>query len=185
MSAFTLPTRLDVVGREYDIRTDFRDILKILTAFDDPELEANEKQYVCLYILYVDFNAIPREAYEDAYRAAIRFIDNGIEGDGKSPRTMDWEQDAAILFPAVNKAAGFETRSADYLHWWTFAGFFMEIKDSTYATILSLRQKKAKGKKLEKWEREFWQSNAKICRLRTKLTAEEQAERDRLNALLG
>ncbi len=185
MTAFTLPTRLDVAGREYDIRTDFRDILRILTAFDDPELEANEKQYVCLYIFYVDFNSIPREAYEDAYKAAVRFIDNGIEGDGKSPRTMDWEQDAAILFPAVNKAAGFETRSADYLHWWTFAGFFMEIKDSTYATILSLRQKKVKGKKLEKWEREFWRTNAGICRLRTKLTAEEQAEKDRLNALLG
>lgn len=182
---FDLPTRLEVSGREYAIRTDFRDVLKILTAFDDPELEANEKQYVCLFILYQDFDTLPPEDYGAAYEAAVKFIDNGMEGDGKGPRTMDWEQDAALLFPAVNKVAGFETRSVDYLHWWTFTGFFMEIKDSTYSTVLSIRQKKAKGKKLEKWEHEFWQGNLKICRLQTKLTAEEQAEKDRLKALLG
>ena len=165
------------------IRSDFRDILRILTAFEDPELKDNEKQYVCLYILYTDFDSILQTEYQAAYEAAIKFIDNGAESDGNSPRTMDW--DAALLFPAVNRVAGFETRSADYLHWWTFTGFFMEIKDSIYASVLSLRQKKAKGKKLEKWEREFWQANRKICVLQPRLTAEEKAEKDRLNALLG
>ena len=182
---FDLPTCLEVNGQTWSIRTDFRDILKILIAFEDPELEKNEKQYICMFILYEDFDSIPPGEYQAFYDAAIRFIDNGAENDGHSPRTMDWEQDATILFPAINRVAGFETRSAKYIHWWTFMGFFMEIKDSIYATVLNLRQKKAKGKKLEKWEREFWQTNSKICVLKTKLTAEEQAEKDRLNALLG
>lgn len=182
---FDLPTSLEVSGEEYAIRSDFRDVLRILLAFDDPELPANEKEYICLYLLYVDFERIPAEDYAEAYKAAVRFIDNGAENDGHSPRTMDWEQDANLLFPAINSVAGYEVRSVEYLHWWTFTGYFMEIKDSIYSTVLQLRSKKAKGKKLEKSEREFWQANRKICALRPKLTEEEQAERDRLKAILN
>lgn len=183
-----LPRMLCVNGIEYDIRTDFRDILKIVAAFSDPDLEDNEKVYVCLFILYEDFNAIPRCDYEEAFKEAIRFIDHSVDGgeDGRTtPRVMDWEQDEAILFPAINKVAGFETRSAEYVHWWTFMGYYMEISEGVFSNVLSIRLKKAKGKKLEKWEREFWNSNKGICALKTKLSEEEQAEKDRLNALLG
>ena len=61
----------------------------------------------------------------------------------------------------------------------------MEIQEGVFSHVLSLRQKKASGKKLEKWERDFWNANKDICELKTKLTAEEQAAKDRLNALLG
>ena len=98
---------------------------------------------------------------------------------------MDWEQDEAILFPAINKVAGFEVRTAKHLHWWTFMGYYMEISDGVFSSVLNLRMKKAKGKKLEKAEREYWSANKDICNLRPKLTAAEQAEKDRLNALLG
>jgi len=184
-----LPRTVCVHGVEYDVRTDFRDILKIVTAFSDPELEDDEKVYICLFIFYEDFDAIPRRDYEEAFKEAIRFIDHNVE-DGeedprKSPRVMDWEQDEAIMFPAINKVAGFETRSADYVHWWTFMGYYMEISEGVFSNVLSIRLKKAKGKKLEKWEREFWTSNKGLCVLKTKLSAEEQAEKDRLNALLG
>lgn len=181
-----LPSSLTVAGIDYRIRTDFRDILKVVVAFSDPELENAEKVYVCLYIIYEEFESIPQSDYEEAYKAAIKFIDCGVEaGSDKSPRTMDWEQDERIMFPAINRVAGFEVRSAEYLHWWTFMGYFMEIHEGVFSQVLSLRHKKAKGKKLEKWEQEFWRSNKDICVLRTKLTPEEQAAKDRLNALLG
>ena len=181
-----LPRRLSVNGQDYDIRTDFRDILNILTAFGDPELEDNEKVYVCLFILFPDFDNMPQSDFEAAFKAALKFIDCGQEpASKKSPRTMDWEQDEALIFPAINKVAGRETRAAEYIHWWTFMGWFMEIDEGVYSNVLSIRSKKAKGKKLEKWEREFWNANKDICLLRTKLTEEEKAARDRLNALLG
>lgn len=180
-----LPKSVTVNGVDYSIRSDFRDVLKIVCAFSDPELENNEKVYVCLYILYEDFESIPKEDYEAAFKAAMQFIDHGIEGDsGKSPRVMDWEQDESIMFPAINKVAGFETRAADYIHWWTFMGYYMEISEGVFSNVLSIRLKKAKGKKLEKWEREYWSANKNLCVLKPKLTAEEQAEKDRLNALL-
>ena len=117
--------------------------------------------------------------------AILAFIDRGSDDKDKGPRTMDWQQDAPILFPAVNHVAGYEVRSADYLHWWTFMGFFMEIKDSTYATVLSLRQKKKRGKKLEKYEQEFWRNNRSICELRKKETDDDKAKKAELTAILG
>ncbi len=183
-----LPRKVDVNGNEYAIRTDFRDILKIITAFNDPNLEDNEKVYICLYIFYEEFESIPKADYEAAFKAAIRFIDNSTEDPDESkniPHIMDWEQDEAIMFPAINKVAGYETRSAKYIHWWTFLGYYMEISDGIYSNVLNIRMKKAKHKPLEKWEREFWSSNKKICVLKTRLSNEEQAAKDRLNALLG
>ena len=183
----TLPRSVEINGEEYSIRTDFRDVLNILCAFNDPDLEDSEKIYVCLFVLYEDFESIPEEDYEAAFKAAIGFIDHGSgSGDKKKPhRLMDWEQDEGIMFPALNKVAGFETRAAKYLHWWTFMGYFMEISDGVFSQVLSMRSKKANHKKLEKWEQEYWNANKDICVLATKLTAEEQEAKDRLNAMLG
>lgn len=128
------------------------------------------------------------EDYDAAFEAASTFIDCGREwkdSPRKSPRVMDWEQDGSLLFPAISKVAGREVRTVDYMHWWTFMGCYMEISDGVFSTILSLRQKRAKGKKLEKWEREFWEANKDICVLKKKISREEQEERDRLKALLG
>ena len=180
-----LPQSLNVNGENYSIRSDFRDVLNIVAAFSDPELENSEKVYVTLFVLYEDFDKIPEEDYEAAFKAAMEFIDHGVKDDNpKSPRVMDWEQAEGIMFPAINKVAGFETRSAEYIHWWTFMGYFMEISEGVFSNVLALRLKKAQGKKLEKWEREYWNANKSICVLQPKLTAEEQAEKDRLNALL-
>lgn len=57
-------------------------------------------------------------------------------------------------------------------------GYFMEIEEGTFSMVLGIRQKRAKGKKLEKWEQEFYLNNRALCDLKTKYTAEEQAEID-------
>ena len=91
---------------------------------------------------------------------------------------LDWEQDESIIFPAINKVAGAETRSQSYIHWWTFMGYFMEIEEGTFSMVLGIRQKKAKHKKLEKWEQEFYRNNKELCDLKKRYTEEEQAEID-------
>ena len=108
MLPFELPDTLEVSGNTYAIRTDYRDILRVLLAFDDPDLEGAEKLELLLENIYIDVEAIPPEDLQEAVNAAMAFIDHGQEADGKSARSMDWEQDAPLLFPAVNKVAGFE-----------------------------------------------------------------------------
>lgn len=182
----TLPESLCVNGKMYAIRTDFRYIIRINMAFNDPELENEEKVYICLFVLYEDYDDMPKEDYEAAFAAALEFIDHGVKSNDKNPpRLMDWEHDEDIIFAAVNKIAGFETRSVDHLHWWTFVGYFMEMTEGVFPRILGLRLKKAKGKPLEKWEREYWSANKAVCVLEAKLTEEEKAAKDKLNALLG
>lgn len=181
-----LPKSLNVNDCDRTIRSDFRDILKIICAFNDPDLRQEEKVYICLFILFEDFESMPQDDYEAAFSAALNFIDYGMKDTAaKSPRIMDWEQDENIMFPAVNKVAGFETRTAEYIHWWTFMGYYMEISEGVFSHILSMRSKKAKHKRLDKWEQEYWNANKSICVLQPKLTAEEKAAKDKLNAMLG
>ena len=182
MEVWELPTSIVVGGIKYDIRTDFRAILDILKTFNDPEFENDEKWIVALTILYIDFYEMPPHDYKEA----SEFIDMGIKDDGKKkPHTMDWEQDGAVIIPSVNRVLGREIRAMQYLHWWTFLGAYMEIGESLFSQILNVRIKKAKGKKLDDWERDFYKENKNLIDLDVKYTEEEQAERDRLNALLN
>lgn len=175
MSRWGLPTTIEISGVDYPIRTDFRDILTIIQALTDPDLNDQEKAIVLISILYLE----RPEDLETAIKKGMDFIAAGTEDDGKKrPVMMDWEQDYDIIIPAVNKVAGREVRGVEYLHWWTFVGYYMEIGESLFTQVLNIRQKRAKGKKLEKWEREFEKDNLKIVRLHKKLTEEEQAQRE-------
>ena len=182
-----LPTHITIAGIDYSIRTDFRDILNILCAFNDPDLEENERVYICLFILYEDFEDIPDSNYQEAFEKAIHFIDQGATSNKNkpSPRVVDWEQDESLIFPAINKVAGCETRAVEYIHWWTFIGYYMEISNGVFSHVLELRSKKAKHKKLEKYEQEFWNANKDICVIKPRLSEEEKAERERIEKLLN
>lgn len=160
-----LPRTLDVGGQTYRIRTDYRSVLRIIAALADDELMDAEKAYVLLRQVYIDFDRIPADKYVEAYEKACGFIACGQpDTDRKQPQVVNWIKDEQMLFPAINKVAGREVRAAEYLHWWTFMGFFHGISsEDTYGYVLMLRQKKARGKKLEKHEQEFWDNNRQMC----------------------
>lgn len=181
MSAWELPESLSLRGSDWKIRTDFRAVLDILKYFSDPEYEPDESWEICLYILYEDYENMPIELKQEAAEKAIWFIDMGIEDDGrKKPHTMDWEQDAPIIIPSINKVLGTEVRSINHLHWWTFLGAYMEIGDGLFSKVLGIRQKKSKGKRLDKWEIEFYRENKRIIEIREKYTEEEKDEKKKL-----
>lgn len=188
MSMWNLPTSLSVGGVGYFIRTDFRVILDILAAYTDPDNDPEERSLICLWSLYKDIEAMPPEHYQEALDRAVEFIDAGFEPDNANkarPTLMDWEQDAPLIIPAVNRVAGREIRSMEYLHWWTFLGYYMEIGESLYTQVVSIREKKAKGKKLEKYEREFYNENKHIITLKHKESQKEKEEKDAVRELLG
>lgn len=186
MSVWELPTSIEISGVGYSIRSDFRAVIDILLAFADPEYEEDEKALICLEILYEDFDRIPRECYQEAVDKAVEFIDAGAERDGrKKPSVMDWAQDAPIIIPAINRIAGTEIRAMKYLHWWTFMGYYMEIGEGLFMSVLNIRQKKAKGKKLESYEKEFYRENKSLIDIKIKYTDEEKEEQERLKKLLG
>lgn len=175
-----LPKALEVGGKMYAIRSDYRNIFRIITAFSDKELTDNEKVYICLKRLYVDFESI--SDYEGAYKAAVKFIDyTSNDSGGRSPRLVNWEKDEQLIFADINRVAGKEVRDLEYMHWWTFMGYAQNVdKDGIWGFILTIRQKKAKGKKLEQHEREFYNANRELCSIdfmEDRLTPEDELKR--------
>lgn len=190
MDAWYLPISLEVHGRLYAIQTDFRVILNLLADLNDPDLyepdaDMQEKAYVGMYLmldaLYEDFKNMPAEDMQEAAQKAVDFIDMGIKDDGKrKPHTMDWQQDAPVIIPAINRIQGCEIRALPYLHWWTFLGAYMEIGECLFSQIVNIRLKKAKHKKLEKWEKDFYNANKSLIDFKKKISEEQQKE---INAL--
>ena len=165
-----LPETLVVNGVEYKIRSDFHTVMRIFGAYNCDELSDREKMYLCLKNIYVHLESVPINDYAEAYEAAAAFIegrepkDKEDENERTPPKLVNWVKDEQLIFPAVNAVAGFEVRRAVNLHWWTFLGYFHSIDpESTWGFILLIRQKKAKHKKLEKHEQEFYNANREIC----------------------
>lgn len=174
MSAYDLPSSLSIGGREYSIRSGWRHVLKVLEACADPDASGRAKTIIILKILYPDWKQIPQDHIQEACQKACEFIDCGQKQDkGNKPRLIDWEQDAAIIIPAVNQVARQEVRLDPDIHWWTFFGWFMSIGDGLFSSVLRIRNKQAKGKKLDKCEEEFYLANRTLCDLVRRHTAEE------------
>lgn len=194
MYAWELPTSLEVGGKEYAIRTDYRVILDILAAMNDPEIfvpgmteeeKKMEQSMTMLQILYIDFYSMPPKDWQEAMKKAVYFIDCGIKGDDKpKPRTMDWEQDAPIIAPEISKVAGRDIRIGE-THWWEFFGYYLGIGEGVFNTIISIREKKRRGKKLEKWEREFYSKNKSLIDLKARTAERSDEEKEALRQLFG
>ena len=148
MTAWELPTSLNVNGCDYEIRTDYRVILDILMAMNDPDIllpEMDEKEknaervMTMLQILYIDFDSIPVSDWKEAAEKAKEFIDCGLSEDGRyHPKIMDWKQDAAIIVPAINKVSGTDIRADKYVHWWTFMSYYLEIGDCLFSSVINI-----------------------------------------------
>ena len=174
-SAWEFPTSLNIGGVDYEIRTDYRAVLDLFTALSDPELTDEDEQMtaymqsrVIMEIMFPDCDNIPMEHWQEALNKVSEFIDMGISDDRKKPKTMDWEQDAPILIPAINRVLNCEIRAQKHIHWWTFLGAYMEIGESLFSNIVHIRQKKASGKKLEKWEQDFYNDNKSLIDFKQK-----------------
>ena len=181
-----MPTSLTIGEVDYRIRYNWRAVLDVIVACSDPELDEAGKAFCMLQIIYLDWEMIPPELFGEACDKACEFIDCGQKTDGKpKPKLIDWEQDAAIIIPEINKVAGKEVRMDPDIHWWTFFGWFMGIGEGQLSTLVSVRDKLRRGKKLEEWERRYYQDNKTLVDFKKHYSTEELAEQERLKKLLG
>lgn len=183
MSLWKLPVSAEIGGKAYSINADYRDILDIFRYLDDPDLEEYVRWQIALALFYED--EIPQQHMQEAMEYLARFITCGDTDSKPAPKLLDWEQDAQIIVADVNKAAGLEVRGLPFLHWWTFLSYFNAIGEGQLSTMVSIRDKLRKGKKLEKWEQEFYRKNKDRVDLKKRYSAEELEEQAHLKKLLG
>lgn len=171
-----LPTSVEVCSTKYEIRSDYRAVLDICTALSDPELDDQDRAEAALVIFYPAFDEMPPEHYEEAVRLCFWFINCGDEEQSrKAPKLVDWEQDFKYIVAPINRVAGGEVRSLDYMHWWTFIAAYYEIGDCTFAQIVRVRDLLSRGKALDKSDREWYRQNRHLVDMKTKYTEEEDA----------
>lgn len=166
---YELPTTVTINEKVYTIRNagDYRMVLDCFQVLNDVELSEKERILSFLIIFYEDFSSVESvlSINEDEMSALIdkAFLFFNCGNDHSSGetnyKTIDWEQDAQLISSAVNSVAGKEIRAETYLHWWTFMGYFNAVGESALSTVVGIRSKIAKGKKLEKYEQEFKKDN--------------------------
>lgn len=179
---YALPKSVVIGGRDFPIRYDYRVILDIFEAMNDPELTDQERALAVLQMFYVDFDAV--EDYEAAIRECFWFINGGKYEDSskKKPRLVAWEQDFPYIAAPINRVLGYEIRAVEYdpetntggLHWWTFLSAYMEIGDCLFAQVVGIRSKKARGKKLDASDQEFYRRNRDLVDIKARYTEAEE-----------
>lgn len=184
MMTWDLPQTTEIGGAEYQLNTDYRDVLEIIGYLNDPEYPELLRWQIAV-ALFFDCEEFPEEHLQEAMEYLAAFISCGDTSSVQGPKLLDWEQDAQIIVADVNKVAGQEVRAVPYLHWWTFLSYFRAIGEGQLLTLVSIREKLRNGKKLEPWEREYYQKNPERVILKMKYSTEEEAELDELKELLG
>ena len=175
---WSLPISVEIDGAEYAIRNkcDYRVVLDVISALNDEELEMEYRVECALFIFYEDLTGL--KDIQTAIVEMMKIINLGKEETAEEeakPKLMDWKHDFQQIAPPISRVLGYSVRDAkNYTHWYDFIGAYMEIGDCTFANIISIRNKRMKGKKLEDWEQEFYRENKKIIDLPHKLTDEEQ-----------
>lgn len=183
---FEIPISVKVGEQSYDIRRkgDFRMVLDCFSALNDLELEKAERLIAALIIFYECFNDVEdvlncdEELLGTLVKEMYKFFNCGNDSDiGNKVKhnLIDWEQDQQLICSAVNNVAKKEVRLEEYLHWWTFMGYYLAIGESPLSTIVSIRHKIVEGKKLEKYEREFREENPQYFDWNSKSLEEQEA----------
>lgn len=165
-----LPVYVNIDGEEFEIeqKCDYRVVLDCLEVYEDLELSLSEKHKIALCIFYKDYRKINN--FNEALKKMFIIIDckneeeteYKIENADNKPRIMSWKKDFKFIAPAISKVLGYDIRTpGKYTHWWTFLGAFFEIEECTWSRIITIRRKLLYGKKLEDYEREFYNDNKK------------------------
>lgn len=172
-----LPTSVLLAGEQYEIRSDYRAVLDICNALSDWELDETDRAMAALTIFYPDVEKIPYEAYDDAIKLCLWFINCGDDEREKrqAPKLVDWEQDFRYIVAPINRVTGTEVRAVEYMHWWTFIAAYYEIGDCLFAQIVRIRERMAAGKPLDKQDREWYSKNRSLVDMRPQYTEAEDA----------
>lgn len=173
---YDLPHAVRLRGKEFRINADFRAALDIFEVLNDPELSQQERLTLALGFFYPEVEKIPEDCLEQAVAECFRFLSGGQEEkeENKGPVLMSWEQDFPLIIAPINRVVGREIREEPFFHWWSFLGAYMEIGECLFARVVSIREKRRSGRKLDKADEEFYRKNREMVELPQRLTTDEK-----------
>jgi len=156
MQPWEYQEEIEIDGVSYPIRTDYRDIMTILVAFEDKEL-SNIEQIQVLYEILFEYDK--PLLTEEVINKCMLFISGDLPANTETSKPLyKWSKDSNYIITGVSKVVGENVKRVNYLHWHDFLGYFMEIGECMFSNIVSIRKHKQEGK-LTKDEREYYNKN--------------------------
>lgn len=183
MNIWTLPRQTVIDGKVWPHATDYRDILKIVSVFQNAENE--QFAPLCAAILFYRdplFHADAKEM-EALLEYMVDFINCGQKKEiCLCADIIDWELDAQEILEGVNAAAGIDIREKEELHWWSFMSLFHCIRRGRLADLVAIRWKLQTGKPLTDEEKAY--VHACPDKFRPRESAEDKQYRKQLEEML-
>lgn len=175
MDVWYLPKYAEICGKSIEINADFRDILEIIGILNDETIIEPLRIYIAGCAFSDEYENLTDSEKSELIAFMMQFINCGSETEKieNRPKRIDWEQDKQLIIDDVNKVAGKEIRSDPFVHWWTFLSWFNGIGEGRLSTVVGIRDKLRTGKKLEKWESEYYAENRNEIDFRNKYTDAE------------
>lgn len=190
MIGYSLPTAIEIDGKSYPVTQNghFEMVLDCFKDLNDEEIPQKLRVVDCCKIFYEDINddsdiMLFGDHFDEAVKKMYSFFNcNQVELPQKNTSTsiklVDWETDAQLICAAILEKAGKDIRSLPYLHWFTFMGYYMSIDpNSAWGNIISIRYKRARGKTLEKYEREYVDNNPQYFKTAKQIEEENSFDR--------
>ena len=110
------PDHVVVNGEHVPIDTDFRNGIRIISAFEDQELTDAEKFHVLIHNLYDQ----PVEDLREAYEKGVEFLNCNVEDttdNGTGFRLYSFTKDSNLIYAAFRQIHGIDLTTAE-MHWW-------------------------------------------------------------------
>lgn len=190
---YSLPIEVAINNQVFKITNngDYRMVIDCFSALNDIELSEEYRLCASLIIFYEDINSIEdiEDKFGDDVNVAVNkmfeFFNCNEAGHKVNYRLLDWDKDEQMICSAVNNVAHIEIRALPYLHWWTFMGYYTSIGESVFSTVVGIREKIVKNKKLEKYEKEFRYNNPQYFDWNSKTLEQQEIEKEVLDMWNG
>lgn len=134
-----LPEVLLIDGKEYEIASDFREIVELEAVLCSAELTDAERGEQALHLFY---GCIPHDI-ETAVDRLCWFMKGGdqyrpqkrhrqpAEGEIGRKEIYSFIHDAGLIYAAFMQQYGIDLTDIDYLHWWKFKAMFEALGKET------------------------------------------------------
>lgn len=171
-----LPDRLNINGRGYQIKTNFRDWIK----FENVML--NQKASDMDKVIMIDSIFIDKPlSLNQAIEALIKFYqcDEQKKSKGKkslsTKRIYDYEFDQFLIYTAFLQFYKIDLNQIEYMHWWTFRQLFLELPEESKIKKVMMYRSIHINSKMSKEQRRFYAEMKSIYALPDDRTEKQKA----------
>lgn len=183
-----LPKRVDIGGKSYEIRTDFRISILFEIMMLDPEVPDDMKVVNGLNLYYPKLPGDIEEACDKMLwfykcgREDNAYVKKLAESKSEDKRVYSFDYDDDYIYAAFLRQYGIDLNGVKHLHWWKFKAMFNSLTDDNeFVKIMGYRAVDI-TKDMSKDQQRFYRKMKKIHEI--PLPKSEQEKQDAITEAL-